>query len=186
MSKVKKFPPCHCRLCKEVIDRNTEVEGVDWIMPKKNQFYHKSCYESWRAASPTEDEEWVEYIYDFISRDLKVKYDYFMCEAQRKKFLKENKMTNKGIFFTLKYFYELKHGDWDKGHGGLGIVPYVYNEACNYWILKERESKGIVAQIERQMQEAKDRESRIVRKKKAKENKSFMANLKAIGEMEDE
>ena len=25
--------------------------------------------------------------------------------------------TYSGILRTLKYFYEVKHGDWEKGHG---------------------------------------------------------------------
>ncbi len=180
----QKLGPVHCRICKGVIDRNVEVEGVDWVMPSKNWYYHKECYESWRAASPKDDEGWISYIYDFISRDLKVKYDYHMCEAQRKKFLKENKMTNKGIFFTLKYFYELKHGDWNKGHGGLGIVPYVYVEACNYWINKERTNAGILERIEKQMQESRARESKVVRKKDRK--KKFTVDLSVIQGMEDD
>ena len=31
-----------------------------------------------------------------------------ICEAQRKKFVTQNKFTNKGIYFALKYFMKLK------------------------------------------------------------------------------
>ena len=100
-----------CRLCKIEIDK----EKDDWVMPSRNYYYHRKCYDNWKKAQPDNDEGYIDLIYDFISRDLKVTYDYWVCEAQRKKFLKE-KMTNKGILFALKYFYEIKHGDWEKGH----------------------------------------------------------------------
>ena len=170
-----------CRICKQIIDK----EQDDWVMPSKNWYYHRKCYEDWKKSEPLKDEQWHPFIYDFISRDLKVSYNYHMCEAQIKKFIKENKMTMKGIYFTLKYFYEVKHNDWYKGHGGLGIIPYVYNEACAYWVEQERLTKGIVADIERQMRESAERQKKIIIKKVEPEKK-FKVDLSAIGEMEDD
>ena len=113
-----------------------------------------------------------------------MKYDYYMCEAQRKKFISENKMTNKGIFFTLKYFYDVKGGSWDRSHGGIGIVPFIYNEACNYWVKKEKSDNGIIARIEQQIKEARQRDKKIVRKKGRKQK--VVIDLGAIGEMEND
>lgn len=176
-----KLPLVKCRICKGEINRNVET---DWIMPSRNWYYHEKCYKDWKKSTPTQDEQYISFIYDFISRDMKVQYDYHMCETQRKKYVNEKNMTNKGIFFTLKYFYELKGGDWEKGHGGLGIVPYVYNEACTYWVEQERKSKGIVAQIEAQMKKAAERDSKVIKKKEVK--KKSKINLAIIEEMEDE
>lgn len=171
----------HCRICKTEIDKDND----DWVMPSTNWYYHRSCYENWKKATPASDEEYKAYIYDFISRDLKASYDYHMCEAQRKKFVKENKMTNKGIFFALKYFYQIKHNNWDKGHGGIGIIPYIYTESCEYWIAQERKSSGIVAEIEAQMRDAAERQKTVVKKKETKPRK-FAVDLSAIADMEDE
>ena len=170
-----------CRICNELIDK----EKDNWIMPSKNWYYHKTCYEDWKAGEPSNDVEWIPFIYDFISRDLKVSYNYFLCESQRKKFIKEGKGTNKGIFFALKYFYEVKNNDWDKGHGGLGIIPYIYNESCQYWAERERKTKGILAQIEQQMAEASKRDTKVIQKKKNNSQK-YIVDLAAIGEMEDD
>ena len=122
-----------CRICKQQIDK----EKDDWVMPSRNYYFHRKCYHDWKKTEPLVDEEWKPFIYDFISRDLKVSYNYHMVEAQLKKFLKE-KMTMKGVYFALKYFYDIKGNDWDKGNGGIGIVPYVYRESCTYW---QRENK---------------------------------------------
>ncbi len=170
-----------CRICKIEIDK----EKDDWIMPKNKWYYHRECYENWKKSTPSTDEEYKAFIYDFISRDLKVKYNYHMCEAQIDKFVKENKMTVKGIFFTLKYFYEVKKHEWDKGHGGIGIVPYVYNEACAYWVRREEKSKGVVEDIERQMKEATSRKKTKIQKKTVKPKK-LSIDLDSILDMEDE
>ena len=170
-----------CRLCKIEINK----EKDDWIMPVRNYYYHRNCYKDWKEAEHVNDEDYIELNYDFIARDLKVKYNYHVCEAQRKKFIKDNKMTNKGILFALKYFYEIKHGDWEKGYGGIGIIPFIYTESCAYWAAQERKSKGIIAEIEHQMREAQNRTKKTIVQQKVQPRK-FTVDLSAIAEMEDE
>ena len=159
----------HCRVCKVEIDK----EKDDWIMPSKNYYYHRKCYEDWKQSTPATDEEYKAFIYDFIARDLKVSYDYHMCKAQVDKFVREGKMV-KGIFFTLKYF----------GHGGIGIVPFVYNEACSYWVAQERKTKGIVADIERQMRAAAERKQTVVHR--TNKPRKFEVDFSILDELEDE
>ena len=170
-----------CRICDIEIDK----EKDDWVKPVTNWYYHRKCYQDWKEATPATDEEYKAYIYDFISRDLKVSYNYHMCEAQRKKFIKEHKMTNKGIFFALKYFYEIKKGDWDKGHGGFGIIPYIYNESCTYWALREKDSAGVVNEIEYQMRAAAERKTKTIKKQDIKPRK-FTVDFSALDELEDD
>lgn len=161
-----------CRLCHRLINKQKEVEGVDWFMPSRNYYYHIKCYTDWKANQSAEDAEWKDRIYDFLSRDLKVKYNYQMCEQQRKKYLRENKYTNKGIYFALKYFYEVKKNSWDKGHGGIGIVEYVYNESRDYWIEQEKKQKGFVKAVEQQLKERAEREVVTIKRSQKKKNKA--------------
>ena len=141
-----------CRTCHMPIDKVKEKEGIDWIQPSKGWYYHKECYETWKA-SPSTDEDWILMIFDFLARDLKVSYDYFLCKAQIEKFWKTDKINPKGIYFTLKYFYEIKGNSFQKGHGGLGIVPYVFTDAKNYWIEQERKKHGFMKELESQAKE---------------------------------
>lgn len=168
-----------CRVCKKTIDKKND----EWVMPSRNYYFHKKCYEDWKKSTPDEDGAWIEFIYDFISRDLKVSYDYYKCEAQRKKFLKDD-MTNKGIFFALKYYYDVKRGDWKKGYEGIGIVPYIYRESCEYWAEQEYKNKGILRRIQEQMEEAAARNVRSVQKKNDKVK--YKVDLSAIADMEDD
>lgn len=169
-----------CRICKQQIDKSKN----DWIMPSTNYYYHKECYEKWKHSNPEKDEAWKSLIYDFLSRDLKVSYNYFMCESQFKKFVETNKYTYRGILFALKYFYEVKHGDWDKGHGGIGIIPYIYNESCAYWADQEHKQKGIIDKIERQMRERQQRATKTIRHKV--EPRTLNIDFDAVEEMGDD
>lgn len=163
-----------CRICHYPIDKVKEKEGEVWIQPSRGQYFHKVCYETWKAA-PSTDEDWVDMIFDFLARDMKVSYNYFLCKAQIEKFWKEQKINPKGIYFTLKYFYEVKHNSWEKGHGGLGIVPWVFDDAKAYWIEQERKKRGFMAAVE---QQARERSIvKITRKEKSRDK----YNLDDIG-----
>ncbi len=176
-----------CRVCKEKFDAKPEEKGSFWVMPSKNFYYHTKCYEEFKgkATLNAEDADWVDLIYDYLARDLKVAYNYQMCEAQRKSYLKKNKLTNKGIFFALKYFYEVKHGDWARSGGGIGIVPFIYEDSCNYWITKESREHGIIERIGKQMQELHEREVVKVARTHKTRPKRGMYNLDDIIGMGD-
>ena len=181
-----KLPLVECRICHvRDIDRNADPNGETWIMPSRNYFYHRDCYKNWKEAEHVDDEDYVELIYDYIARDLRVKYDYHVCEAQRKKFIKDNKMTNKGILFALKYFYEVKHGDWSKGHGSIGILPFIYSESCAYWAAQERKNKGIIERIEQQMREASQQDKQVIVKKEIKPRK-FVVDFSVLDDLEED
>ena len=170
----------HCRICGLLLN----LKEDDWIKPVNNYYYHRDCYNKWKKSDPAKDEEYEDLIYDFIKRDMHFDYDYWKCETQLKKFKKDG-MTLKGVFFALKYFYEVCHGDWSKGHGGIGIVPYIYEDSYRYWARKEQEQKGAIAEIEQQMLEAHQREVKKVLAPQPKKKKKEV-DLSVLGEMEDE
>lgn len=60
--------------------------------------------------------------------------------------------TFSGIKRTLQYFYEIKSNPIEKSNGGIGIVPWVYEEARQYfynqWLLSQKNSdKDIAAYV---------------------------------------
>jgi hypothetical protein len=34
---------------------------------------------------------------------------------------------------TLHWFYDINHGSKEEGYGGVGIIPYVYDQAKEYY-----------------------------------------------------
>ena len=186
-----KFPLVTCRACgRKDIDRNTQIEGVDYIMRSKNWYYHKECYENWVEAikdanlanNTNTAEMWLDAIWEYLTKELKIIIDYRKLQNQFKSFTKK-KQTPKGIYFALRYYYDVKKGDKSKAEGGIGIVPFVYSQAAEYWTTLEYNKKGIVAAIESQaMQLAQRSTLKIKREKKKKENKW---DLSLIGDTND-
>lgn len=178
-----------CRVCGKEFDAQEEGKNVSWVLPSNKCYYHKNCYDEWKAKSDVkaknDDETYIDYIYDYLARDLKMPYDYFLCEAQRKNFMKKNHYTNKGIFFALKYFYDVQHGDCDKSNGGIGIVSYVYNDAIQYWTNMIEKQSNILEDIEAQMSKMSQIAPKRERvKQKSRKMKDRTAEL--LAEVENE
>lgn len=51
--------------------------------------------------------------------------------------------TLTGILQTLKYYYEVKSGNRDNAEERIGIVPFVYQEAQNYYAIQEAQRKRV-------------------------------------------
>ena len=68
---------------------------------------------------------------------------------QIKKYMQDYNYTYSGILRTLKYVFEVKNGDLSKANGGIGIVPWKYQEAYNYyynqWLLSQKNADKTIA-----------------------------------------
>lgn len=176
----------HCRICKEPIDRDIEEEGVDWIMTSKNFFFHKQCYDDWAVKknnieSQANEEMWFDATWEYLKRDLKIPLNFMKLKKQWDSYIKKG-FTAKGIYFCLRYFYEVKKGDSTKSEGGIGIIPFIYSEGTNYWQSKEQRSKGICARIEEQVRAFHNQKKIQV---KARTTKIREFALSDIAEMDD-
>ena len=141
-----------CRVCKQEIDKSKD----DWIMPSRNWYFHKTCYGKFKEGKEIKsDADYEVLIFDYIARDLKVSYDYYKIHAQIQNFVKSG-MTRKGILFTLKYYYD-RNGkeNWERGYGGIGIVPYCYKDATEYWTNIEMRQKGACDKVVEQIKNLK-------------------------------
>lgn len=154
-----------CRGCGERFDAPLGEMDISWVMPSRNFYYHKDCYEKFRKDKPKEDEAWRDRIFDYISHDLKLEYNYFKCARFLDNFVKKEKQgTYKGCYFSLKYFYEVDKGNKEKANGGIGIIPFVYERATEYWKERELRERGALATIEAQI---------IAREKNQQKTKRF-------------
>lgn len=181
---------CKCKVCQiQDIDRTVMQEGVDYIH-HGTTYYHLSCYKDWQSkkdkvdTNDVSEDLWKNATYDYLTRDIKIGIQNKFFN-QWKQYTKSGKYTAKGIYFAIRFFYEVKHGDKEKADGGIGIIPYIYDDAKIYWTQLEHRNKGIIAEIESQMREAAERQKTIVRKKEVKPRK-FTVDLSAIADMEDE
>ena len=182
-----------CRICKGQFNRLDPnlLEGVDWVKPSNRVYYHKSCYDEYQQSrldvhANMTDELWFDASWDFLRKDLKYGFNFVKVRKQWESFIK-NKMTAKGIYFALKYHYEIKKGDVTKSENGIGIIPHIYEDSRSYWQERESRTAGIVAAIEQQiLQAANQNVVKVNLKQKKKTAKSAAEMLAGIEDMEDD
>ena len=188
-----KRPLVHCRICKGTIDRDNQH---DWIMPQEKWYYHTACYEDFAKKKgaikegdltiEADDDLWKSAVYDYLKRDVKISLDYKKFSSQWANFLKKG-MTAKGIYFTLRYFYEIEKGDTSKSENGIGIVPHVYERGTCYWGERNLRDKGICARIEAQILQRIEKEKNMkIIFQPPKPKKLPVVDLSVIADMEDE
>lgn len=150
-----------CRLCKTRFD----TEKEPFILIGQRAYYHQKCYNEWirgrnNAKTIGDEEFWKESLIDYLYRDVKMSIDFSKLNNQWENFTKpERKMTPKGLYFAIRYYYDVLHGDKNKALGGIGIVANIYNESAQYWTDLETRREGTIEAI---IQQIKDRGARPV------------------------
>lgn len=108
-----------CGLCSQKFNR--AAEGSEFI---KGKWYHKNCA--------------------IIKKD-KIKLDEYICKLFQlkavgpvnnrmiKEFVEKRGYTYNGIYKALQYHYEVRKHGTDKAEERIGIVPFVYNDAQDYY-----------------------------------------------------
>lgn len=104
--------------------------------------------------------------------------------VQMQKFRKQG-MPYRGQLLTLKYFYEVKHGDKRKAKGSIGIIPFVYEEARLYYEKQAKKAEEITNLIQQQLEkdriEIKFNPADYMGQKKRNKNKKLI-DLSTLGD----
>lgn len=123
-----------CKYCKKIFNKNQE----EYVQLSNSIYAHLSCSELEAKREKTDAEKLDDYIMNLFN------YDYVPPRAKKQinQFIQEYNYTYSGILRTLVYFYEIKGGDREAAHDGIGIVPFVYQDAYNYyyalWLANQR------------------------------------------------
>lgn len=111
-----------CKYCSEFIDpETTAYEKVG------NRYAHQSC-----ASNITSESVQRKQLTDYIDKLYKGKVNWPLVGKQIQSFLAQG-YTLTGLYYTLQYLYEIRKEDISKAHGGIGFIPYKYNEAREYY-----------------------------------------------------
>lgn len=169
-----------CRACG--VKFNTDNEP--WIMPSTNYYYHKNCYEQWAKRqgaleAKMSDDEWFEALKYYLNHVVKAPVDWKKLTSQWNNFLKQKK-TAKGIYFTMRYAYDIVKMDKEKSQGGIGIVSVAYQDSCDYWETRFKRDSTIIEKIEKQAQEQVRQRVNLVAQTKKKTVKKKLISLKDI------
>lgn len=121
--------PVICFYCKKRFDR--DKEPTEQISTRR--YAHKECYEKEHEKELKENAD-KQKLFEYLQQKFGKEVNHnTKILKQLKTYVEENKFTYSGIHKTLFYFYDIKKNSIDKANNGIGIVPYVYQEALRYY-----------------------------------------------------
>ena len=118
-----------CIYCKQKFDR----DKFPYIQVSSRRYAHQECSLSEDQKKNKEEQDKID-LENYILKLFKVDYVDARIKKQIKQYREEYNYTYSGIHKALIYFYEIKGNSIEKANGGIGIVPYVYQHAYNYYL----------------------------------------------------
>lgn len=123
MHKVK------CIYCGVTFDR----DKLPFIQVSQRRYAHQECSLTEEQKKNKEEQDKID-LDNYIMQLFKIDYVDARIRKQIKQYREEYNYTYSGIRKALVYFYEVKGNPIEKANGGIGIVPYVYQNAYNYYL----------------------------------------------------
>jgi hypothetical protein len=130
-----------CPYCEKQLNKDDAYEY-------KKRYYHQECFETWQR----EGQDYKDLL-AFICDIYRLEVPNGMILKQIKEFKEDLHYKYKGMELALRYFYETMGNSVQEG-SGIGIIPYVYEDAKKHYItkLKVQESlKNIENNIEKKV-----------------------------------
>jgi hypothetical protein len=138
MAKIVKCPFCGLQF-----DR----EKVPFKMVGARRYAHEECFNN-AEKNKSQEEKDKEALFEYIKTIFKTNYVSPVVQKQIKQFINEYNYTYSGIHRSLIYLLDIKKNPVEKMNGRLTIVPYIYQEAYNYyyaiWAAKEKNKEKVI------------------------------------------
>ena len=143
-----------CYYCKKQFDR--DKEPTKQISARR--YAHMKCWEE-HEANMTQEERDMKTFYEYTQKLFGEDYNYILTKKLAERYVKENHYTYTGMLKTLKWYYEKEGNSIEKSNGSIGIIPYVYKQALNYYyslylaqqINKEKDISNFIISKEREI-----------------------------------
>lgn len=117
-----------CLYCGKTFD--TTVES--FVKPNSRRYAHKTCATA-AEENKTKEQKNKEDLEIYIKELFEIDCITPKIRKQMETYKKKNNYTYSGMKKTLKYFFEIRGNPIEKANGGIGIIPWVYDEAFKYW-----------------------------------------------------
>ena len=117
-----------CVYCKNKFDRDKEPT----VQISARRYAHADCAKK-HEENKSQEEKDLEALEKYIMNLFDEPYVNARIRKQIKDFKKEYNYTYSGMLKTLIFWFEIKGNSIDKANGGIGIIPFVYNDALKYY-----------------------------------------------------
>jgi hypothetical protein len=121
-----------CSICGETFDR----DKIQAVKTGARRYAHATCDPNNKDLVPLlikEEDKDLKALKDCINKIYGKSANWILINKQIKDFQKDYNYSLSGILKTLLWFYEIKGNSPEKSNGGIGIVPFAYNDAFNYY-----------------------------------------------------
>lgn len=131
-----------CPICGKDFDRDK--------IPNRQMGRRYAHIECWarKESMKTQDEKDRESLEEYIMNLFGLNVISPKIKKQIDTYHNEYNYTYTGIKKALIYQFEVKKGDLKQANGGIGIVPYVYDQARNYyyqiWLAQQRNENKVL------------------------------------------
>lgn len=130
----------HCSFCKERFDRDkipaikiSSARYAHALCAIKNGTAEQQALATTVLSDQSQQNTDLENLQNYIINLFGTEVTGPRVNAQIKHLIDQKQYTYNGILKALKYFYEVKNGSIEKANGGIGIVPFVYEDANKYY-----------------------------------------------------
>ena len=117
-----------CQYCRKKFDR----DKIPFVQISPKRYAHKDCSKKEDARLKQEEADKID-LENYIMKLLGEDYISPRVRKQINTYREQYQYTFSGMKKALVYFYEVKGNSTEKANGGIGIVPYVYKDAFNYY-----------------------------------------------------
>lgn len=117
-----------CLYCGKTFDANSEP----FVKPRSNRYAHADCAAA-ASANKSQEEKDKEELEKYILQLLGISYITPKIKKQIKDYREKYNYTYSGMRKSLVYFYEVQRHTTEKANEGIGIIPYIYRSAFDYY-----------------------------------------------------
>lgn len=117
-----------CPYCNIQFDRNEE----EWVAINSRRYAHKKCYDK-VISEKSQDEIDYEALTNYIKKKFSMQTITSKVQRQITDYKKQYSFTYSGMLKALMWWFEVKKNTLEGTNGGIGILPYIYNDAKTYY-----------------------------------------------------
>lgn len=116
-----------CLFCGKSFDRDKEP----FVKVGARRYAHKAC--AGGQEEVLQEEKDKDQFYKCVKSIYGTDYNYMMINKQALSYINDYGYTWSGMTGCLHWFYNINHGSLEEGHGGIGIIPYIYDNVKKYY-----------------------------------------------------
>lgn len=117
-----------CPYCGLSFNRDKEP----FVKISARRYAHQKCAEN-QDNTTLQEEKDKDQFFQCVKDIYGPEYNYVMINKQALNFIKQYGYTWSGMTGCLHWFYNINHGNLEEGHGGIGIIPYIYEDVKKYY-----------------------------------------------------